>query len=204
MIFSNEEDISDYEMEDTQKLARAILSQALNDYLILSPPSARKKKYLYENYLDVVDLFWDPTYVLDSFEDEDGQPLTLVELLKLAADRDNVSLESFHKYLHSSLEEFWATKELQMKIPQIVTICSKPFYIVQDDTLELPNAWSVDYEQNIIALNCKHKENNNIFFFAALFEIICYYNDLKISVVARRTLAKEFLTALKANELFSS
>ena len=197
MTTSNEFD--PVEPKDLNKLAQQVFRQSLEDYLHLQHPSVRTKKYVHEAFLSAVDMFWDPDYSLDSFSDENNEPMGIIDFMKLSADRENLDIEALQKFLIVESEKYWKDKMINtVTIPDIMMICSVPY-----DVSHIADAgFRIDYENRVLFINRKPNEINNQEFMAALIEIICYHHDLRISKVNQKVLGIAMYEILKINNSF--
>ncbi len=187
------------EPEDLNKLTIQVFRQALEDYVHLQHPSTRVKKYVHEAFLSAVDLFWDPTYRLDLFKDENNDPMDLEEFLKLASDRSNLDLEAFTKYIQDQSTIYWSNKLVNtITIPDIMMICNTPYDVSHIDEEQ----FKVDYDNRVLYINKKPSEVNNIRFVTAILEIICFHQDLRVNKTAQKELGNKFYNVLKMNNSF--
>jgi hypothetical protein len=187
------------EAEDLNRLAIQVFRQSLEDYIHLQHPLTRSKKYVHEAFLSSIDMFWDPDYRLDLFLDDDSEPMTLEEFLKLASDRSNLDLEAFTKYIQAQSETYWRNKHVNtITIPDVMMVCNVPYDIshIDEDTFK------VDYESRTLFINKRPGEANNMRFCTALLEIICFHEDLRVAKAAQKALGHKFYDTLKMNNSF--
>lgn len=187
--------------EDITRLAVEVFNQGVIDYVHLIHPSKRTKTYLFESYLEAIDLFWDPHYRLDFFLNEDNDPMDLEEFLKLAADRERVDIESLYGYLAQAITVHWSDLFMDtIHIPHVLTICEVPYYVYQSDT-----TWfKIDYEKRIIHMRKQASNESGIALLGAVLEIICFHRDLKISIQNRKVMAEALYMVMKLNNNFKA
>lgn len=187
------------ESEDLRKIAVAVFGQTIDDYIRLQLPSSRRKKYIHESYLEAVEMFWDPHYRLGSFLNEEGQPMSLEEFLLMATDRLNLDLEALYPFLIAKSKEYWSDKmNYEMKIPDVLVICEVPYHT--EHTLD--EGYTVSYEDRVISLDKYSSNEAFINFFTAILEIICFHQELRVSVAARKELGRYFYETLNRSEGF--
>ncbi len=187
------------EAEDLNRLARQVFRQSLEDYIHLQHPLTRSKKYVHEAFLSAVDMFWDPNYRLDLFMDDDNEPMSLEEFLKLASDRSNLDLEAFTKYIQAQSETYWRNKHVNtITIPDVMMVCNVPYDISHIDE----EIFRVDYDNRTLFIDKKPSEINNTRFCTAILEIICFHEDLRVAKAAQKALGQKFYDTLKMNNSF--
>lgn len=64
-------------MSEYKSLIKAIVDNGIIDYIKLQHPNNRKKRYLQEAYYTSIALFFDDSFRLDLFADQNGEPLSL-------------------------------------------------------------------------------------------------------------------------------
>ncbi len=187
------------EASDLTKIAVHVFRQVVEDYVHLQHPLTRVKKYIHEAFLSAVDMFWDPQYEMSSFLNDEGKPMNLEEFLMLAADRSNLNKDALIKYLQKESESYWKNKHMNtIDIPEIMMVCNVPYNVCQRDS----DTFEVDYDNRILYVNKTMTDQNNVQFCAALLEIICFHQDLKISKAARQEIGTKLYDTLKINNSF--
>lgn len=186
------------EAEDYEKLAVQVFRQLVDDYCHLQDPNVRKRPETRKAFLTAIDMVWDDDYRLLHFLNEDNLPMSLEEFLCIAADRGNVDIEAFRMYLTKETNTYFYEKNLEMfKIPEIIMICGVPYNICQSDIESV----SVNYEDRIISIKIERTDAFFRKFFEIIMEIICFHQDLKTSVVARKILATQFFETVRLNRI---
>lgn len=189
--------MTEFDLRDFRVLATQVFKQAVDDYVKLQHPTTRTKKYIHESFLAAVDMFWDPTYRMGAFVNEDKEPMSLEEFLLLATDRQNLDLEALYSFLMTESKNYWEDKSL-MLIPDIVMVCEVPYDVRHAEQ----DAYTVDYAQRTIFLNKTSSSKNQINFLIAILEIICFHEDLRMSVSVRNSLGKVLSETLSRNNYF--
>lgn len=183
---------------DLNTIAVQVFRQALEDYIHLQHPSTRTKKYIQEAYLSSIDMFWDPTYRIDAFKNDEGNPMNLEEFLLLAASRENLDIEAFHQFLLKETVTYWKDKLVNtVVIPDVMTICAVPY-----DISHTEDPYRVDYDNRVLYINKLPGEENNHEFLAAVIEIICFHKDLRVAAATRKSLGTAIYETLKLNNSF--
>lgn len=185
---------------DYQLLAEKVLLQAMMDYVRLQHPSARDRKYLSEAFMDAADMFWDPEYRIGPFEDDNGDPMDIIEFLKLAADRERVDLGELQKRLKSDTLTYWKPLEKTiMTIPEIFTIKGEPWYVDHDE--QATEAAGVDFDTRRISLD-KQAPKANLLFLSAVIDILMDEISLRVAGVKRKEFAIALYETLVMNDNF--
>lgn len=189
------------EAQDLTILATQVFRQCVEDYIHLQHPQTRTKKYIHEAFLSSVDMFWDPEYRLDVFLDEENNPMDIKSFLKLASDRENINMNAFLAFIKSQSITYWKNKYMDtISIPSFLMICNTPYDVRHKESL----TFEIDYKNRIISLNKNSSEDNNIIFFNALIEIICFHEEIQIKKEIQKQLAKSFYETFKMNNSFKS
>lgn len=184
---------------DSEVLLRHILRQAIDDYIKLQHPKFRQKKYLQEAFQDAVDMFFDPDYRFMHIKNEDGNDMSLPELLKQANYGRQSQSDRLKAYIVKESKIYWQNKELSaLTIPDTMPICGHVYSVIHED---LPG-YRVDYESHDLYLNKQQSSDSEETLIQAVTEILCYHEDLAISRVKREKLGKSLYATLKVNNSF--
>jgi hypothetical protein len=186
--------------KDVVVLCTNILRQAIDDYSKLAHPNQRKKKYLEEAYQNAVNMFFDQTYRLIAFKNENDQDMSLEDFVKTILESDRVDLDKLRKHVVDQAIEYWNTKEVNtLIIPSSVYINGHVYQTShsEDDT------YQVDYDEKTIYLNRDDSNSENQeMFVKAVHEIICYHEEIVISKQQRDILARGWFRTLRLNNCF--
>lgn len=185
------------EAEDYEKLAVQVFRQLVDDYCHLQDPNVRKRPETRKAFLTAIDMVWDEDFRLLHFLNDDQLPMCLEEFLCIAADRGNVDIEAFRRYLTDETNKYFHEKNLDMfKIPEVIMICGVPYNIVNDECDSF-----VDYEARDILIKIEQTDAFFKKFFELMMEVICFHEDLKTSAVARKTLSMHVFETIRLNRI---
>lgn len=184
---------------DYKVLIKAVVDNAITDYVKLQHPKNRDKKYLKEGFLTSVDMFFDPDYRFLSFvSQETNANLTTEELLKIMIDSNKVSLQKTKDHIIKKSIDYWWEKSFHnLKVPSKVIIMGKVWFTHNAKVLK------VNYKKNHIYLPIKNNGSDKLFYTAVL-QIILSEIDLQILDEDFDNLLKAFYLFLKVNNAFSN
>lgn len=185
--------------EDYKTLLMAILTQAMNDYVKLQHPKYRKKKYLQEAFDNSVKMLFDDSFEFLYLKNEDGENMSLKDLLSYFISERNLDLQKLRAHVISEAKMFWENKLLNiLEVPQSFIYDGHVY-----DTVHSDEDVSVDYVEKIIYIN---KETNNSdtqqAFIKCAVEVMLYHEEIPISKKNMEALAKGFFRMLRVNSCF--
>lgn len=187
-------------MSEYRSLIKAIIDNGIIDYIKLQHPNNRKKRYLQEAYYTSIALFFDDSFRLDLFVDQDGAPLCLENALKIIVDGQLASAQKAREYLIQETIVYWHEKNFQnLSLPKTINIAGKTYFICNTKSEE-PH---IDLEKYILYLNFSKKEVDRDFTNLCLTLILseCGINLKTSSLVL---LNKFFYLFLKINGCFTA
>lgn len=180
---------------DYRKLMRAILCQAMDDYIKMQHPRYRKRKYEREAFWSARDLLWNDGHTL-AIEDAEGNFTTLATLCAAAADRENADVENLRAYLLAESKAYWKEKQVRtIEIPEDVVVEGHAYRVQHQQDPE------IDFDEKIIYLN-KESPTAEEQFMQLVLDLTCHHNEIKTSVKARKELGKSLYRILKLNSCF--
>lgn len=194
-----DEDIID--AEDWKILLQAILQQGLDDYIKLQHPKHRRKKYIQEEFLNSIDMFFDPEYRFSLLKNDEEQDMSVLDLIGTIADNDIFDISTLQNWVINEADTYWSTKPMPiMRIPDTVQLFGHVYEVLHQENEE---DYSLDLDEKKIYLN---KSNEfpvfQRIFLVATLQLICHHKDLKISVSSLRGLATGLHSVLTMNECF--
>jgi len=186
--------------QDYELIVKKVLLQAMDDYVKLHHPKQRQKKYLKEAFWSAVDLFWDKGYRSEALLNENGEAMSLEDILKVASDRENVEPLNIKDWLIKETVSFWAKRELPaLTIPNEVLVAGHVYYVFHHKE----PSYLIDYEDKTVRLN-KKTHAGQLAFFEMLTELVCYHSDIRVSTKARNQLSKGWFQLMQINDCFSN
>lgn len=148
------------DVEDYKKLLISVLNQAIDDYIKLQHPSYRRKTYMQEAFLNAVDMFFDETYQLEAFTDEECEHLTLNKLITEALGIESPDIENFQNHIIKTTRDFWYSNRAKtIYIPDTISIEGHVFDIkqsnntnidIENKTILLPKEINIENEENFL------------------------------------------------------
>lgn len=179
--------------QDYHRLLARVLVQAMNDYTRLQRPSARKRKYVHEAFLTAIALFQDPEYQLECFANEDGEPMSLEDLVLAASDRSNVNMEELRRHLVSNAREQNKESPRKTEIPAAISILGNVYLVLQGEA-------DLDHDRFLIEVD---REGGDLEGFMELvLEALAFHANLtRLPVKLRRHLAEVLAELIDHNEL---
>ena len=116
--------------QDFSTLLKAILRQAIDDYIKLMHPKYRRKKYLQEAFLNAVDMFFDKEYIMLNFENEEGLDMSLRDFLEAILDTKRPDIKKLQDHVVKSAAEFWKEKHMNvLNIPDTLMVSGYVFKV---------------------------------------------------------------------------
>lgn len=201
-----EEDKTSEEKTDMQMLMRKVLIQAMSDYVKLMHPRQRTRIYLQEAWWFAVDLLFDDSFVFKNLVDEEGNNMTLFDLVKAAADRENLNIEKLRSHVIAEAIREWNAKELFIMVEEVKDIIIQgQVYAVLRGTPTHNRVYAVDYDEREVLISSKlDRQGFERAVILATTEAICYHKDFRISAKTRDELAASFYEVLRINDSFNS
>ena len=183
--------------EDYKRIVKAVVDSAITDYVKLSHPKNRNKKYLQQSFLNSIQMFFDEDYRLESFTSlTTEKPLTTKELVSILISRRDVSMEKTRQYVVDQSIRYWWEKNFHdVSIPSSINIYGK-IYSIHSATTEY-----IDYDLNKIYFPIKTSGSDRIFFKLCL-KLILAESQIELSQEDFEQLHKVFYLFIKINNAF--
>ena len=185
--------------EDYKRIVKAVVDSAITDYVKLSHPKNRNKKYLQQSFLNSIQMFFDENYRLESFTSLTTEdPLTTKELISILISHRDVSMEKTRQYaIDQSIRYWWEKNFHDISIPASINVYGK-VYSIHSATTE-----HIDFNLNKIYFPIKPTGSDRIFFKLCL-KIILYEAQIELSEESFDQLHKIFYLFLKINNAFKA
>lgn len=187
---------------DQKVVLTHIMQQAVDDYTKLVHPGLRTKKYLQEHYLTAIDFLFDPEYRLGLAQNDDGEDLCVVDLIKTVLGTEKNELADLQAYAIRAADTYWKEKRdvsAVDHIPDTVFIEGHVFNVEH----AVIKKYTVDIEGKTITLDKTDTQANHENFFEAVMYATCYLIDSKVKLAEVRKLSHSMFQMLKANACFS-
>jgi hypothetical protein len=180
-------------------ILKAIIDNAIIDYVKLQHPNNRKKRYLQEAFVTSVSMFFDKTYILGIASKVDGTVLNLESALQIIMNGQIPSVAKAQQHVISESIEYWYEKHFQnLLIPKNITIAGKVYFIYYEDT-EVPY---INREKYLLVLNKKSKLVDREFTNLCL-ELILEELEIDLNSFDLANFNKLFYLFLKVNGCFA-
>lgn len=188
--------VNDYD-QDYKDLIKAVVDNAIVDYIKLQHPSNRNKKYLEEGFLSAIHMFFDEDYVFEAFlSPNEDKNLTTKDLLSIMIGSNNTSVQKAQEHAITESINYWWDKNFHdLKIPSKVTILGKVWFIHYSELLK------VDHDKLKIYLPIK-KVGSDRLYIRAVLEIILKELDIVFDTSKFDDLLKAIYLFLKVNNAF--
>ncbi len=183
-------------LEDCKTLIKAVIENAMSDYIKLQHPANRKKKYLQESLIVATAMFFDKSFRFTIFFNSDGTKMSLQDALEYSIGYSSVASVKFINNLLKEMETYWWEKHFQnIKIPNDVSICGRLFFIKQYAEQQ---SKEYDNDKLLIFLNKNDKNKDRVFINTSL-RIIVDLNEIEISEDDFDKLSKSIYLFIKVN-----
>lgn len=181
-------------------IVKAIIDNALVDYVKLQHPNNRKKKFLQNAYINSIALLFDNSFKFDFSSQYTGDLLKLDEALAMLMDGQLASIPKTRQHVISETVEYWTEKHFQdLIIPKTVNVCGYVYFIRY---LEVEKSY-VDKEKFLIVL-IKNSKDNDRYFVKHVLDLILYQVNIEINKSEALELQKYIYLFLKINGCFSN
>lgn len=191
-------DIIDH--HDFGKLLSAIIRQALDDYIKLQHPKYRQKKYLIEAWDQAVDMFFDDEYRFLAIQNDDGDDMSLRDMVKTALKSDRADIQKLRDYAIQEALEFWDNKDIKtLDIPETVQVSGHVYKVRHTED----SNYVIDFTEKILTLDKRPGIHNEERFINAVFEIMMYYEEIPIKKTNMKSMSKAWFRMLKVNNCFT-
>lgn len=186
--------------EDYKNLLMAILSQTMDDYIKLQHPRYRKKKYLQEAFDSAVKMFFDESFELLYFKNDEGDHMSLNDLLSWFISDSNMDLNKLKEHVVSEAKIFWENKLLNvLDIPESFIYDGHVYQTHHTDESD----YTIDFEAKTITLNKNSEDSlNQENFIAAAIEVLLFHEEIPIKKAYREKLNKAFFRMIRMNSCF--
>ncbi len=188
-------------LENYKHLIKAVIENAMSDYIKLQHPANRKKKYLQESLIVATAMFFDKSFRFTIFMNKDGSKMSLQDALYFSMGFSYNSYDKFILNLLNEMETYWWDKHFQnIKIPNEVSICGKLYFV---KLIEEEVERKIDANNLLIYLN-KNNRNKDRDFISIALKIIIESNLIKISDEDFQKLSKSIYLLVKVNGGFTT
>lgn len=118
-----------------ETLAQKVFMSALQDVVRLQHPKARRSRELREAYSSAVDMIFDDSFRFhDRWLNEEEEPMSLSDFVKVASGRGNVDLEKLRTFVKEAAESYWQKEDLcPVKIPLFLNVDSHVYHVLVAD-----------------------------------------------------------------------
>jgi hypothetical protein len=183
--------------EDYKKIVKAVIESCITDYVKLSHPKNRNKKYLQETFLNSVDIFFNDSYRFDCFRSLiDESPLSTEQMISIMISSPGVSMEKTRQHvIDESIKYWWEKNFNDISVPNTVNVFGKVFSIRNASTEH------IDYEKNNIFFPIKKTGSDRVFIKLCL-KIILKESNIEIDEEQFEKLHKVFYLFIKINNGF--
>ena len=161
--------------DDYKRLLAAVLNQSFYDYIKLYHPEYRKQKYLKEAFLTSKDLVFDEDFLLENIKNNEGEPISLKEIVSVVQEHRRPDLKTMRKQLAKECVSYWNKKTVKNKIPSTINVGGYVYEVRYGEST------TVDESNCFIYLEKEDPEIGNTFFklVAKLFRTHCDVNNDK-------------------------
>ena len=176
----------------------------MDDYIRMQHPKYRRKKYLKEAWWNAVDLLFDKETRLQKIKNNYGEDMSLQELVRVASDRENINIKQLQEHVLKESLSFWNTKPINtVDIPDSIVVEGHAYYIRFDIETE-QDSYVIDYNKRLIILS-KPEDSSEAEeeFVAAVFEVMCYHTESRVSKATRTELSGALFRTLRINNCFT-
>ena len=183
---------------DYKNLIKAVVENAVVDYVKLQHPKNRLKKYLKEAFQSAEQMFFDPEYTFEAFYSQDTQKyLNTKDLISIMIDSSNVSLEKTKQHvIDKSIEYWWEKNFHDFKVPSKFTLVGKVWH-VHNAQLQ-----KIDYENLRVYLPLK-KAGVDRLYIKSVLSILLQELNIDLSESDFNNLYKFLYLFLKINDAFN-
>lgn len=193
---------------DWQNLLKGIIEQVMDDYVRLQHPSRRDHFYLKEAFCSAIACLWDEDYEIEwPINDKENKIFSFREVLAERFGIENLSKDELHKInmgiiqneCINNAKKYWIDKQLSiLEVGDFFVFDGRAFSIWKTNEES-----SVDYDNMIINLESidDPKEQAEAFL-KICFEIISYYNNIKIKPEVIEQLSLGWYQVLRMNNCF--
>lgn len=121
-----------------ETLAQKVFMSALQDVVRLQHPKARRSRELREAYSSAVDMIFDDSFRFhDKWLNEEEEPMSLSDFVKVASGRGNVDLDKLRMFVTEAAESYWQKEDLcPVKIPLFLNIDSHVYHVLVAEVAE--------------------------------------------------------------------
>ena len=183
--------------EDYKRIVKAVIDSSITDYVKLSHPKNRNKKYLEQTFLNSVSVFFDDSYTFEAFTSIVNQlPLTTKDLISIMISNSGVSMSKTRQHVvNESIRYWWEKNFNDISIPSSINIFGKVYFVHNASTEH------IDLEKNKIFFPIKNTGSDRIFFKLCL-KIILTESGISLEEETFNQLHKVFYLFLKINNAF--
>lgn len=184
-------------LENYRNIIRAVIENAMSDYIKLQHPANRKKKYLQESLIVATAMFFDKSFRFTIFTNSDGSKMSLQDALEFSMGRTPSIQFKFINNLLKEMESYWWEKHFQnIKIPNDVSICGKLYFI----KLKPETECNTDYNnENLLIFLNKDDKFKDRKLINTILKIIVELNNINIEEEDFEKLSKSLYLLIKVN-----
>lgn len=192
--------MTDYEkaQQDYIKLLTAVLKAGMDDYIKLQHPKYRKKKYLQEAFDYSVDMFFSKDYSFLYFKNENGENMTIQDMLKKIMKTNKVEMDKMKTYLIEESRKYWENKLINtLYIPESLIYNGHVYKVLHTE-----KSSTVDYNEKTIHIDKKPDSENQEDFFSKIIEISFHHENIQIEEEDLTKISKALFSLLRLNGCF--
>ena len=201
MTIETQESVTPVDNYDLNRLMHAILKQAMDDYVKLQHPVARRKKYMQEAFDSAVDMFFDSDFSFMYVKDEEDQEINLKDLIHQLMSDDRVNVEKIKGHVVANAQAFWQNKFINtIDIPESLIYNGHVYHILHIDDNDDA---AVDFDNKTIGIN-KNLDcsDNQELFMQLCLQVVAYHEEFKIPASTMKKLGSSLFRLLRMNSCF--
>ena len=183
-----------------RNLAQRILLSGTQDFVRLRHPRARRNKELREAFQTAADMLFDDEYLMGpDWLNDDDEPMSLSDLCKAAAYRENVDIERLRTHVLAEAEAFAHAEELTaIEVPRFLVLDDAIYHVIEEDRTGV----RTDHRARVIGVG-KRTDRRQLQeqFCQAVLEVFCHLNDVPLTA-DNAALGKSFYKLLYQNDCF--
>lgn len=185
---------------DYKALLLGIVKQSMDEYIKLQHPRYRKKGYLQDAFESSVEMFFDDSFRFLYLKNEDGEMMSLQDLLSMFVSSKNMEIKKIKEHLITESKMYWENKLINViDIPSALVYDGHVYLIEHSSDTD----YQIDYEAKIISLNMdSNNSDNQQTFVAAASEVMLYHENVPIQKKYIPVLGKALFRLLKMNSCF--
>lgn len=185
-------------MSEYRSLIKAIIDNGIIDYIKLQHPNNRRKTYLKDAYYTAIALFFDDSFRLETFSDENGDSLSLESALKIVLDGQLTSASKARQYVIKETIAYWYEKNFQnLYLPKTINIGGKTYFICNKKN----STAFIDRIKYVFYIDLSKKDSDRDFAKLCL-QLLIDESFIELNTADFNSLNKFFYLFLKMNGCF--